>query len=335
MEKIRGVFQGSISTHLIAYFQLKYSSCYQGSHTIGMDTYLLPRLFLLCIGILYAVDAKNEYTPGWLRYIDFHLRQPLQEYFRNSRDSLRSPRESISSIYFILEHYIRFTRQRCDISFCNSPCLYQDRSWHTTTTTWPCGALCHDHINKTASCEWRIKLNSRMRLDISIINMQVPLGSIDHACNKDSIKLVEGMDRPRKYHWCNSMYNVMTKTGTGNVTIRIYVLPEWREAEVFSALYQVIDPIHTRYMQTEEDQLGEATLGGYSPFPTLLLNEQLFLWWSIKVGASSTARVALKENSPCQSKEFSLSALDRPTIFPSDTRYYKAIPWFPIADSTG
>ncbi len=228
---------------------------------MGMDAYLLTRFFLVCLRILYNVDAKYESTPGWWPYIDFHLQQPLQEYYLNGRDTLISRQKGLSTIFSILERYVRFSKQRCDISFCKSPCSYQDRSWHTITTTWPCGALCHDSINKTASCEWRMKLNSRMRLNITVLNMQIPYGSFDRLCNRYSIKLVEGVDRPRTYHWCNSMYNVMTRTETGDVTIRMYVLPEWCISQVFSALYQVVDPIHGRYMQMEEEQIWRGHFG--------------------------------------------------------------------------
>ncbi len=156
-----------------------------------MDTYLLPRLFLIALGILYNVNGKNESTPGWWAYIDFHLQQPLQEYFLIGRDTLLSRQKGFSTIFSILKRYIRFSKQRCDISFCKSPCSYQDKSWYSTTLTWPCGALCHDSNNKTASCEWRIKLNSRMWLNITVLNMQIPYGSVDYICNRNSLTLVE------------------------------------------------------------------------------------------------------------------------------------------------
>ncbi len=155
-----------------------------GLHIAGMGSHLLTTVFFTCVGIVYNGNTKNQSTPDWLPYIDFHLQRPLREYFSNSRHTLLNHQKVFSSIFPILDRYARLSKQRCDISFCKSPCSYQNKPWHSTTLTWPCGVLCHDSIDKTASCEWRIKLNRHMRLNITILNMQVPYGSFDRACNK-------------------------------------------------------------------------------------------------------------------------------------------------------
>ncbi len=55
--------------------------------------------------------------------------------------------------------------------------------------------------------------------------------------------------------------------------VGMHIKPEWREYNIFSALYQVIDSIHIQYVQMEEEQLGQAAMGTYAPSEALVKAE--------------------------------------------------------------
>ncbi len=303
-------------------------------HRSMTSVFFLIRLCLACPILAFVVYANDTPIPQWISYVKFHVHRPLGQYFSQGANPLNSNGRLISSTYTALEIYVRLSKQHCDIPFCSKNWLFQNNTYHHALLTWPCGTMCHDDVNQTSTFDWRIKVNAKMRLNITIINMQLPYGTIRYICNL-AFTFEEETDASAS-HLCRSLYNVMTYSHTGDVRLRLQIYPEVLKAQIFSGIYQVVDPLFTQHTQPDKKQMERLTLGLHRPVSGIQMNDILIIWWHFQVEPSDIARVELRGDDTCTAREFSLVALDGPPMFP----IHKSVGispknWFPITRGSG